>query len=352
MDPLQTSLKCSFVPTAVDPRVTNWEGPWGALVASFGRNRNPSPLPPGQDPKKGLPGICGATFELGKTRARANVASLQLILLDVDNGEEYLTGELHPSGRPVIGKRPVQAPALIGPVCDELTRLGIAGYAWSTWSSTHDWPRFRLVIPLAAPVLPDVWELLGEWAIGVSGLARWRPCLDLPVLRDTARLNFLPAQRPGGPAVERRQVLGEILVPPSHEELARLAPPPPGLAAWQKDAVARREAAGQVPGSGSGRHAWAKRFRGADGRPLDLTTLDGVRLLESLGCEVGPARASAGGTKHRTTCPWPGEHSHGLDDDCGVLFMESGKWPAWRCSHSHHAHLGLADLLEAAGVLR
>lgn len=352
MDPLSTILRCSFVKSAVDPHVTHWQGSWEALVAGFARDRVPAPMPEGQDAKKGLPGVCGATFEPGTTRARAHVAGLQLVLLDVDNAEEYPTGELHPSGRPVIGKRSCAAPALIGPVCDEMERLGRAAYAWSTWSSTPDWPRFRLVVPLAAPVHPDVWGQFGEWIIAVCGLARWRSCLDLPVLRDTARLHFLPARRPGGAPVERRQVHGEILIPPTDEELARIAPPAPELATWQKETQARREAPPRGGGGGGGRNAWTKRFRDADGRLLDLTTLDGVRLLEGLGCRVGPGRPTGAGVKHRTTCPWPAEHSHGLDDDCAVLFLEAGKWPTWRCSHSHHAHLGLADLLEAAGVLR
>ena len=310
-------------------------------------------MPDGNNPKKGLPGICGATFEEGTTRAQANVTSLQLVLLDVDNAEEYLTGELHPSGRPVIGKRPIGAPALLGPICDELARLQIAAYAWSTWSSTPAWPRFRLVIPLAAAVPADVWGQLGDWAIGVSGLSRWRAGLDLPVLRDIARLNFLPAQCPGGPPVERRQVLAPLLIPPPTPELARFPPPQPVMAPWQKEALERRQAARNGSPTGAlGRHSWAKRFCGADGRPLDLKELNAVRLLEALGCEVGPARPMGGATKHRTTCPWPSEHTHGLDDDSAVLIMEAGKWPSWKCLHSHHAHLGLFDLMEAAGVLR
>jgi hypothetical protein len=309
-------------------------------------------MPEGQDLKKGLPGICGATFLEGKTRGRAHVANLQLVLLDVDNAEEYPTGELHPSGRPVIGKRACPAPALIGTVCDEMERLGRAAYAWSTWSSTPEWPRFRLVIPLEVPVLPDVWGQLGEWVIGVSGLTRWRSCLDMPVLLDTARLNFLPAQRPGGAPVERRQVHGRILLPPTHEELARVAAPRPELASWQKEVLARRQASGKAPENKAGRYAWTKRFRGTDGRLLDLRELDACRLLEALGCRVGAARSMGGVTKYRTTCPWPGEHTQGLDDDSAVLIVEPGKWPSWKCAHSHHAHLGLFDLLEAAGVLQ
>lgn len=337
----------------MDNHPTPWVGTWGALAKSFGWDRTPTTLPTNHDPKKGLPGICSATFEPGKTRACAHVVSLQLLILDVDNAEEHLTGEFHPSGRPVIGKRATGAPALLGPICDELARLQIAAYAWSTWSSTPDWPRFRLVIPLSVAVPPDVWGQLGEWVIDVSGLARWRSCLDLPVLRDTARLNFLPAQRHGGPSVERRQVIARILIPPPVEALRRVPPPVPTMAPWQKDALERRQASGAcTPGGSGGKHSWAKRFKDAQGRLLDLRELEAVRMLEAIGCRVGSARAMAGATKYRTTCPWPAEHSQGVDDDSAVLIMEPGKWPSWKCLHSHHAHLGLFDLMEAAGVLR
>ena len=98
-------------------------------------------------------------------------------------------------------------------------------------------------------------------------------------------------------------------------------------------------------------YAWASAFRASDGTPLDLATLDAVRLLEALGCRVGPARSHGAGVKHRTTCPWAAEHSGGLDDDAAVLFMEPGRWPVWRCAHSGHVCLGLRDLLEGAGVI-
>lgn len=296
------------------------------------------------DPKKGLPAICGAAFRAGTTRACVNVLGLQLVILDVDNAEEFQTGDFHPSGRPIIQKRPMAVLAQLDALCDQLERFQVASYAWTTWSSSPGWPRFRVVIPLEVAVPPGVWSRLGEWAISVSGLSRWRDCIDLPVLHDTARLNFLPAQKPGGPLVQRRQVRGQILVPPTIEALNRVAVPRPPLATWQKETLERRQV--------DGKHGWAKRFRGGDGRPLKLAQVDGVRLLESLGCRVGPDRPTSGGQRRRTTCPWPAEHTHGLDDDCAVLFMEAGRWPIWHCSHSHHLHLGLEDLIEAAGGLR
>jgi hypothetical protein len=339
--PPGASLRCSFFRNALDPRPTEWEGPWEHLVNSLQRDRQPEELP-GHEVKLGLPALCGATFAPGTTRAREHAVALQLVILDVDNARMVPSGETHPSGRPVLVKAPLERPAQLGGMTANLEALGLAAFGWSTWSSAPGWPRFRVVIPLVAPVPADLWPQAVEWILTRTGLNAWREALDLPVLRDTARLNFLPARRPGGPVVERREATGAPLAVPL-EGLERIPVPAPALQTWQRDHLARRGGEG---------YGWANRFRAADGSPLDLRTLDAVRLLESLGCRIGPGRSWGAGVKHRTTCPWPGEHSHGLDDDCAVLFMETGRWPFWRCAHSHHAHLGLPDLLESAGVLR
>jgi hypothetical protein len=84
-------------------------------------------------------------------------------------------------------------------------------------------------------------------------------------------------------------------------------------------------------------------------RPADFRSLDLVRLLRALGVKVGRPQSYSGGTKWRTHCPWASEHTHSLDDDCAVVIHVPGHWPIWRCAHSHHAHLGLRDLLEAFG---
>ncbi|MDP2876505.1 MAG: hypothetical protein Q8O00_10005 [Holophaga sp.] len=347
-----TNLRCSFFPTALDTHPHTWSGTWPALCRGFANDRMPAPHPADADPKRYLPAICGATFTPGSTRAGANVVSIQLASVDIDNGEETPdpSGRKHPSGRPMLLKRVINSPATIGLICDELLRRRIAGYAWETWSSTREWPRLRLVLPLNAPILPDLWGTCTEWILETTGLNRWRMALDLPVLRDTARLHFLPARRPGAPSVERREIPGDILEPPTSEELVLLEPPKTTLHPWQMNALALHGSTCHP--TESGKAGWAKRFRASDGNPLDLRTLDAVRLLESINCRVGPGRPWGSGMKHRTSCPWFEEHSHQTNDDSGVLFKELGRWPAWHCSHSHHSHLGLADLMEAAGVLR
>lgn len=231
--------------------------------------------------------------------------------------------------------------ATVDEVAAHLEAQGQAAYLWSTWSATPEWPRLRAVLPLASPCAPDLWEPFTEHALEALGLNRWRPCLDLPALRDRARMNFLPGA-PDPSTIQRREVQGcPLLVPSVGLEAVEVTALP--VPQWQRERIAVHKREG---------YAWAKRFRASDGTPLDLRTLDAVRLLELFGCKVGPARPNGAAVKRRTSCPWWQEHSHAeVDADDAVLFLEPGRWPAWHCSHAHHAHLGLVDLLELAGVI-
>jgi len=343
----------STVKSAIDNRPKSMKLPWSALCRALAVDRTPTSPPLGADPKKYLPAISGAYYPDRALRRCAQVLGVQLVILDFDNCEHIPDpeGKLHPSGRPVMIKRALENPCTLGQACAALTQRGIASYGWSTWSSTSEWPRFRIVLALARPVPPEVWAQVTEWVLEDAGLNPWRECIDLPVLRDTARIHFLPARRSDGPPVERFEVQGQCLMPPPLEELARRIPPSLKLQSWQLQALGKRGVQ-ECPVTGGKRCSWAQRFKDAEGRLIDLNILDAVGLLASLGCYVGPAKAMGAETKHRTSCPWPGEHSHGQDDDCGVLFLAPGRWPTWHCSHSHHSHLNLGDLLEAAGVLR
>ncbi len=41
--------------------------------------------------------------------------------------------------------------------------------AHSTWSHTHEKPKFRIVLPLAGPVRPEEWHTVWNWAFGITG---------------------------------------------------------------------------------------------------------------------------------------------------------------------------------------
>lgn len=82
------------------------------------------------------------------------------------------------------------------------------------------------------------------------------------------------------------------------------------------------------------------------GHPVDFNFIDLISLLATRGIRVGGARNYKGGARWRCSCPWAQEHSGGIDDDSAVVIQTPGNWPSFHCSHSHHSHLGLKDVIE------
>jgi hypothetical protein len=216
-------------------------------------------------------------------------------------------------------EHPVQPEAVV----DALWERQIAGYLYTTWSHQEAWPRFRLVVPLAEPVEPSVWPQASMALLAHLGLGGFIDGMDLAALRDVARIYFLPAARPSH-RVRRWIINGRISPIPPLETGKGLAP------------------RAEVPRAGARR--LVLRSRASLLRELDLAT-----LIQRLGVRVGRPQPYGAATKWRTTCPWFHEHTHGLDDDCGVIIHTPGRWPVWKCAHAHHAHLGLLDVLKALG---
>jgi hypothetical protein len=329
-------LACSFFTHAEDATPKPWAGTWAELVGILERTNPPRHRPKGDEPKKGLPAIAPATFDplhRGKDEAR----SLHLLGLDYDNArEEVIPGECHRSGRPKTRKVPIDHPVTMEEVSEALWDGGFAGYLWSTWSNLEGWPKFRVVVPLEAPVPAPLWEQATEYGLGLLGLLDTRRGLDLGALRDVARMYFLPGHPCGAEAIARQECVGKALWIPLDELPAVVVPEVPRLPHVERE-IQRRQRAG---------YAWAGKLG------VDLTTLRLAERIASLGVKVGHGQSYKGGTKWRTHCLWPEEHSHGLDDDSGVVIHEPGRWPTWSCAHACHAHLGLVDVLRAAGDVR
>ena len=330
------SLKLSLFNHAKDPFPIPWEGHWETLVALLNRDNSPAPSLPPSEAKKSLPALSGATFTSGERRSRAHVLGIHALLLDIDNAVEVPTGEYHlrrdgrPTDRPVLRKVCVATPVLPAEVQEELQVQQCLGYLYSTWSSGEGWPRFRVIVPLSGMVPPEIWPEATEWALNHLGLNRFRHGLDLPVLRDTARIHFLPGSPTG--TVQRWITEGQALEVPL-EALSRVRVAPLALAPWQRALKARRALEGRWE------HRWG----------VDLRTLDLAGLLAARGVVVGEPRPYGAALKWRCHCPWAGEHSHGIDDDSAVIIHEQGRFPVWHCAHSHHSHLGLRDILEWVG---
>lgn len=341
---MSTPIRCSFFNGARDNEPRPFTGTWAELRERMEATNAPRRGASGDDAKRSLPAISGTRFKPGTTRGRENALELGLVLFDFDNSEEEPTGEFwpdprtgEPSNRPRLRKVMIPEPVTFDEVQEALRGAGVDSYTWSTWSNRPAWPKFRVVVPLAQPVPAEMWEAASEWALDRLGFRSFVRGLDLPVLRDIARLNFLPGA-PDPETIRRGETRGGPLAVPL-DRITPAAVPPLPLAPWQAQAQADRKAQADAG------HRWWMPYR-VGGRPVDFNVLDLPALLTGRGLEVGPPKAYKGGTRWRCTCPLGQEHSGGMDDDSAVIIQTPGQWPSFRCAHSHHAHLSLADVIE------
>ncbi len=193
------SLRCSFFRQAADNTPRPWEGTWPQLREVLERTNAPRPGTSGDEAKKSLPAISATRFKDGTRRARENALDMGLVIFDFDNAREEATGEYwpdprtgEPTKRPKLRKVMIDEPVGFDEVQEALWDAGVDSYTWTTWSNRPDWPKFRVVVPLAHAVPAELWVAATEWTLKRLGFDPFRRGLDLPVLRDTARLNFLP----------------------------------------------------------------------------------------------------------------------------------------------------------------
>lgn len=298
----------------------------------------------GDEAKKSIPAISGTRFKEGTLRGCGNAVDLSLGIFDYDNSQEEHTGEFwpdkrtgKPTNRPVLRKVMIENPVAFDEVQEALRDAGVDSYSWSTWSNKPGWPKFRVVVPLAHPIPAALWEAATEWILDRLKFCEFRRGLDLPVLRDVARLNFLPAA-PDPASIRRGETKGKHLDIPL-ESLVPAAVPPLPVAPWQAEIQEARKAAKKAG------EQWYQRYR-TGGQRVDFRTLNLPPALELAGIKVGSPRAFKTGTKWRCHCPLAHEHSGGVDDDCCVVIQTPGKFPSFRCAHSRHAHLTFQDVLE------
>ena len=176
---------------------------WPDFEAYIQVPRKPLPVAPGDDPKKGMAAFCPAVFKTGTTRAVENVLELNLFCVDFDNSESVPTGEFHldktgkSTGRPKTKKACIADPVSIEDVAVVLRRSGVDHLLHPSWSDKATWPHFHLIIPLAQAIRPELWDRATAWTFKHVGLEPFLRGVDLPVLKDVARIYFLP----GGPNV-------------------------------------------------------------------------------------------------------------------------------------------------------
>lgn len=336
LKPMQRVLSWSLFDNARDNSPDRHNGTWEDLAKLLTTVSKPPKRKDPGEAKKACPAFSGTTFFEGTTRALENAEAIHLLAFDFDNTVEVpIPGEFHPSGRPKTQKVPIDLPASAEAVVDKLRGKGFAAVVYTTWSSSAKLAKFRVVLPIQAPISPAYWTQATEWAMENLGFQEWRDsgAIDIPVLRDTARLNFLPSA-PDPKSVQVWELKGKHLVIPesalpTYEVREKVKP------SWQKPRPKTDTRTGKD---------WWRSFR------VDFKTLNLEGLVRAMGVEVGKAQPWNGGFKWRCHCPWASEHTHALDDDCAVIIQTNGDWPSFKCLHSSHSLLGLREVCEAAGT--
>lgn len=335
LKPLQKVISWSLFDHARDNAPDRHNGTWDDLVQLLTKvNKPPRRKDPGEA-KKACPAFSGSTFFEGTTRARENAEMVHLLVFDFDNCIEVpIPGEFHASGRPKTHKIPIENPADPEAVVDLLQVQGYAAVVYTTWSSSPALVKFRVVLPLASPIAPGFWTEATEWAMDTLSFGTYRDskAIDIPVLRDTARLNFLPCALDPS-TVRVWELKGKTLAIPQAAlptyQMREERPPE-----WQRPRPAKDNRTGRD---------WWRDYR------IDFKTLNLGDLLNSMGVKVGKAQPWHGGWKWRCHCPWASEHTHQIDDDCAVVIQTPGDWPAFKCAHSSHGLIGIREICEAAG---
>lgn len=316
---MKLSLRWSLFDHARDNVPQNHSGTWEEFAALLSRSHRST-----DGTKRGMPAFSGATYLENAKRGRDAVEAIHAVAFDFDNSVEVpIDGEFHDEKktRPKTKKVPASVIATIPEIQEKLK--GYEYRAYTTWSHKAEWPKLRVVMPLAAPLTPDLWESATEWILRELDFGAWRQALDIPVLRDVARMNFLPSEGAMFYSGEGEALDVDL------DALVRIEVPP----------LPRTSHARVVSSEDSGWEEYG----------IELGTLDLPKLLADMGVSIGRKRTVPDGVKYRTTCPWGSEHSHGAEGDDAVIFMPpSPKWPSFSCAHSGHRHLTVLDVLATA----
>ena len=125
----------------------------------------------GQPAKDGPNYIAGRFLDYARPRGKGNVIDRCAVVLDCDDADK----------------------AGIEALCEGVRGLGVLSVVHSTYSSTPDAPRVRVVIPLATPVVPGDYVSLCKALMGHLSMVTWdESCAQ------AERAMYMPAKPEGG----------------------------------------------------------------------------------------------------------------------------------------------------------
>ena len=150
-------------------------------------------------PSKADVGLWNGTTFGGSGRRRLSTAiDTYLLLIDFDN--QIQKGQL---GYEDNVKKRVDQPASLYEVEAVLRAMGVEFVMTTSHSHTPEWPRFRVVLPLAAPVPVSLWKPFAAQAMSDLGLTSYLHCVD-PIYNNPTQPYYWPSSPPD--AAERYAV--------------------------------------------------------------------------------------------------------------------------------------------------
>ncbi len=301
------------------------------------------------DAKNRLPALSPAAYPEGATRGDRNILSLQLFALDFDNTTEAATGEVKENGEPVFRKMPIAGAPTLDEVSRHLTDLGYTHFGYTSYSSTPEHQRFRMIVLLERPSDGRNWSKVSEMLIDRLGMRPWydQGCLDIGCLHRAASLYYLAGYWDQEPeAKDRIQFAtfdGSPLQLPAEEDLAGFVMPEKPINPERKAWAAKQKLTHAIS-TRSDTDSWFKDFN------IQMSTMRPDELVRRMGCKVQAPVPHKDGFMVRCSCPFTDEHTHGEDNYDAAVFYGGSGWPGFYCFHDSCADKGLRELCLKAGA--
>lgn len=150
--------------------------------------------------KKSVGLFNGTVFKGTGRRLMANADVVHLFILDIDNSRPLLDD----AGKPMRDENNKLITVMVeAPVAPEVVAAMLDGYAYvivTSYSHTDEWPRFRLVLPLEAPIPANKWSGYAQGVVAQLGLDIFGEALD-DCYKTPVQSYYWPAHPAGRPGV-------------------------------------------------------------------------------------------------------------------------------------------------------
>lgn len=259
-----------------------------------------TPSMPAEEAKGSLYAFSPTLWMPGYTRGRNGISRMECIALDFDNSDKSSGVD-----------RCFEKPARPEQIHEYLKALQVSHCIYTSFSHNkggQDWPKFRVIIPISEYAHSHLWSETVDWILASLGLNFWSYAIDIPAVKDVARLYFLSASY-YGPIQSWYYAGKEVLL--DHEYITDV---------YNANQITHPAPIYTGPKAG------------------DLSVSELVSLVESYGCQVDRPQKIRNGVKYMCECPLSGEHSNGIKEGAAIFHFDTGGC-GFSCFHTHQLNL-------------